>query len=122
MKKRDENENKSVNALLRKSAGDIANLTDDELAELQRLCTKRLIKHISEACTVHHPGVNPLVACLREEAYRRRISQAKAAEILGISYGHYNKIITGKISAGTALAKRMNKEFGIDGNFILENL
>lgn len=122
MKKREESGDESVNTLLRKSEGDIARLTDDEVLELQRMLTERVIKNLSETVTPYHPGVNPLIACLREEAHHRRLSQVEAAEMLGISYGHYNKLISGKFKTGISVAKRLHKNFGLDGNFILENL
>jgi hypothetical protein len=121
-KRQEENDREALNCLLKKSAGDIDSLTGEEVLELQRLCTKIVVRSLRDNYVEHYPGLNPLAACLREEPYRRRITQQKAAELLGMSAGYYSKIVSGKQGIGSAVAKRIYKTFAIDGNFILENI
>ncbi len=121
-KKGQTNHTTALNALLSKSEGDIANLSKEERMKLQQLCTDEIVHELNETYATLHPGVNPLIAALRDETYRGRTTQTALAKRLGISYTYYNKIVTGREHIGANVAKRIYRELGIDGNFILENI
>lgn len=111
-----------LNAILQKSAGNVANLDDEDIFELQQLCSREISSQLRETYARYYPGVNPLVALLRDETHRLRINQMGVAKHLGVSYVHYNKVVTGRGRIGIRMAKRIQKILGIDANFILENM
>lgn len=108
--------------MLQKSAGNVANLADEDIFELQRLCSREISYRLRETYARYYPGVNPLVAILRDEPHRLRMTQMGAAKNLGVSYIHYNKVVTERDRIGIEMAKRIHKVLGVDANFILENL
>jgi hypothetical protein len=120
MVKEKDNHVAELNALLKKSDGDVANLSSEELQALQRLCSLEMERELCAEYAQFYPNENPLVAVLKDEVYRKRTDQPSIAKALGMSIYHYNKIIHGHNAIGLDVAKRIHRNLGLDGNFILK--
>ncbi len=110
-----------LNALLQKSDGNIKNLSMEEVEQLQKLCTRKMMKDTRDAYESSYPNKGVIEALLLNETHRGRMTQSQLAQKLDVSYPHLSKVINGKERIGIHLAKSMYRNLGVDGNLLLDN-
>jgi DNA-binding Xre family transcriptional regulator len=109
-----------LNSLLKKAAGDIENLSFDDLRDLQQFTSMRLAEEFRAIAEKYYPRRPLITALLNEEMHRRRVSQMQLADIIGIKVEYLNKLISGKTNIGMLTAEKLRTKLDIDGNYLMD--
>ena len=89
--------------------------TDKNLVELDLLS-----ELVSEYEDEHYPIKSPsLIDILKLRMYEMGLNQTKLSELLGVSPSRISDYFSGRCEPTLNVARKMNRELGIDANIIL---
>ena len=96
-------------------------LSEDEVANCDRLVTLRDAIHAYEEANGHNPGPPQTVAGFLEvEMFKRRLKQKQLAQLLGIGESRLSDVIRHKRPANSDLLRRIHKKLDVPAEEVLE--